>query len=1317
MKQISIWFSILIFAITARGQFVVPGPVSAGNATNFYPNAYGAEILGGSKQVADTNAMNAIPTVTRTVGMTCWVVSQNKQYRLIGGTANTNWVVDSIAGPLAIPTAVDPTPLGLDSNAVWYCSQVGITNYVDVAKVSGCISWLKKAGLYSHLLEARFERTNLNGGTLQTFFGSTGTNVGAVPIDINGSHFNNSAQALSYPIPGVTTHSIYAGVRGSTNEPATSCILSLTTSGGIQGAGACLMGFNAIGATEQLYTRQGGSPQQINGWFDQAFTFSGYYTDDPRFRTIGYGYNAATPAFTPYSDGRIYISNITASVQQITSPMTVLTEGARYLNASTLDTSWVGQMTYWLLFDIPAMTAQQAADVETACRYLDPWTKNRLFVGDSLTAWISQDVNATPTPYRGWPTIITELVSTNDDYRSYNVAQSGMQAAGWALNLPYLQQYGVGGPVKGGIAYVLLGVNDAYLGIGSSGTNYPAATFFQNLSNVWSTLKLDGFTVIGSTISCVWSNPATAFPVQGFGAWNQFSAMENARTQYNGLIISNSFLIDELRPLHQLFSLDDMNTNLATSISRDGLHFWKDGGAASYGPGPQKVAALMVGAFRMPLLPNGAGWFQSTNYYTNNFPLGSIITDRYGNAYSVNPATGLPQSIRPAVAAGLNMTATTNADGTLFTLATIGGGGGGASNAVSIISSNGVPIGTGVTNFDIYGAASFTNQNGTVKMVISPGGIVTNLVGVGGLTLNTISNFSTITFTNNVQASPWNAYGDGVHDDSAAIQACINATFPTNGNQVNGAIYFPNGHYLLTNAPSATYHSQLYIAGNTTPATGNALTVLFLGQAPGPGIIIGSLGSGATDTNGACIISTMTNIGAAILAADNVNTNSTGISSVALRIENMTFALPVSSPSIGINMTNAADFTWANLAVKPTSYPSVSQPWNPSSYGIIMPSRNSGNNLGGDRAEIMGFGTGMTWGEHGNFGYINIVNCSNGVALTSTDFGNNCKYVSFSGTRYCMVGPASGVARVEIDMFENARINSVDWRSNVAEIACSGNIYGHIKGMKVFDNNNSNLNLLFRLPGVNQQLEIHALDEALGTWINDQAVNANFWSRGKHDYFFDNNASAGWYSLMHGRGTDPSTIAALQNGDQLGYYGWGGYDGLNWTNTAWLGATVSGSVGVGSIPTTVSLAVAANQSAATVWSASSTLFTLAENLTATGATNSFTGTITAPTMFFSTNSGAAALDFASGEYQFLSIAGDTTLTGPSHVDPTLVQTISLLITNSDSATHTLTLPASWYTTDGLTAYTVGKGANTNAMLTIVCWGQRVTNAAYKPFGH
>lgn len=71
----------------------------------------------------------------------------------------------------------------------------------------------------------------------------------------------------------------------------------------------------------------------------------------------------------------------------------------------------------------------------------------------------------------------------------------------------------------------------------------------------------------------------------------------------------------------------------------------------------------------------------------------------------------------------------------------------------------------------------------------------------------------------NVKASPYLAKGDGVTDDTVAIQAAVNAAIALNGSQI---IFFPPGTYKLTTLPAIT-KNHIYFMG-----TGAGVTILSL---------------------------------------------------------------------------------------------------------------------------------------------------------------------------------------------------------------------------------------------------------------------------------------------------------------------------------------------------------------------------------------------------------------------------------------------------------------------------------------------------------
>ena len=71
---------------------IIASPITTGHTDNQFPIGDTNEMRGGHHSVSTIQDRNAISALRRAQGMTCWVVSQQIVYRLVGGIENTNWV-------------------------------------------------------------------------------------------------------------------------------------------------------------------------------------------------------------------------------------------------------------------------------------------------------------------------------------------------------------------------------------------------------------------------------------------------------------------------------------------------------------------------------------------------------------------------------------------------------------------------------------------------------------------------------------------------------------------------------------------------------------------------------------------------------------------------------------------------------------------------------------------------------------------------------------------------------------------------------------------------------------------------------------------------------------------------------------------------------------------------------------------------------------------------------------------------------------------------------------------------------------------------
>jgi hypothetical protein len=71
---------------------IVSAKVTTGDTANTYPVADQSEIRGGNHSVETLTDRDNIPAERRMEGMTCWVGSEGKEYRLVNGTNNGDWL-------------------------------------------------------------------------------------------------------------------------------------------------------------------------------------------------------------------------------------------------------------------------------------------------------------------------------------------------------------------------------------------------------------------------------------------------------------------------------------------------------------------------------------------------------------------------------------------------------------------------------------------------------------------------------------------------------------------------------------------------------------------------------------------------------------------------------------------------------------------------------------------------------------------------------------------------------------------------------------------------------------------------------------------------------------------------------------------------------------------------------------------------------------------------------------------------------------------------------------------------------------------------
>jgi hypothetical protein len=239
---------------------------------------------------------------------------------------------------------------------------------------------------------------------------------------------------------------------------------------------------------------------------------------------------------------------------------------------------------------------------------------------------------------------------------------------------------------------------------------------------------------------------------------------------------------------------------------------------------------------------------------------------------------------------------------------------------------------------------------------------VADLAGAGGAALGWFNVLS------------YGAAGDGSTDDTAAIQAAINAAGTTGG----GVVYFPRGVYIVGGALQDTSraNAQLLLPSVNYIATEQISIELRGEQAPPP--VFSVIAATPLPDNQSVIKGTLNaGIGGSCLGGWGPSGSYDNFTNIYLTMRNLTVRMPSNPVLTAIDLSHVAAVDLDNIIADVGSYyvAGFAQPTTSNSYGIQLPANNNGATTRLGTVHVGGYYAGYKFGEHSNGQSVNAWGC------------------------------------------------------------------------------------------------------------------------------------------------------------------------------------------------------------------------------------------------------------------------------------------------------------------------------------------------------
>lgn len=269
----------------------------------------------------------------------------------------------------------------------------------------------------------------------------------------------------------------------------------------------------------------------------------------------------------------------------------------------------------------------------------------------------------------------------------------------------------------------------------------------------------------------------------------------------------------------------------------------------------------------------------------------------------------------------------------------------------------------------------------------------------------------------------YGATGDGVTDDTAEIQAAIDAAEAAGG----GVVYFPAGQYVVggTLQDTSRSNAQLLLPRRHC-ADDEQITIVLAGPHPPPPVM-SVIGTTPVPTEHAIIKGTLNAGTGALLGAWGPVGSFLDLSLVHVVIRDLTFRMPSNPVLSALNLSHVVSVDIDNVVVDVGSYwvQGLTEPTTSASYGIRVPKNGNGAFTRLGAVNVIGFYKGYQFAEHTTGQQVAAWGCKIAAEFIAADHASRID--RFMAVHCERVLTATGLHYVDIDQLNIEHAASGWW--------------------------------------------------------------------------------------------------------------------------------------------------------------------------------------------------------------------------------------------------------------------------------------------------